>query len=549
MKVYPPLKNILLKAAIVSISAVTLIGCKKTTPVGPPATSLSFAMEKEIATLDPANLTDPVTFRLMGAIYESLLTLDEANKIKPCVAESWQSNDTNDVWTFTIRKGVFFHESDIFGAKRTRELTAEDVVYSISRSVAPGMISGFALGKVIDGAADFGQKKTEAVSGIKIIDDNKVEIHLTRPELYFPYRLTSPYIAIYPKEAVDQGADVFAKKQPIGTGPYKVISATDTEVTMVKNTLYRSPAQTASPEKLVFRVIQNEQLRQLEFNNGKIDVLPVTPGLLPSFITESATHEIQILPKLAAKYGVYSHADFNSRIIALQTERVAPAVRQAINVAIDREEIIRTVTFGTALPLQGIAPTGMQGYENPVPASKADPEKAKAILQSAGIVPGSVNIELLVHQLDSTERLGELLQARLKPAGINLKLRKVDFSEAMRLLIEGNFDALAMNFQFIYSSPEPILTSVYSTAEIPAPNFWRYRNEKVDQLIASYAGAKNREALNSISGQIETKVFEDTPAIFLYQARSVYAYPLSVKGLRFNGHGIPLLDGVTLAPK
>jgi len=542
-------KHLLSRIVIVAFSAVTLIGCSKKTPADPGATTLSFAMEKEVATLDPANLTDPVTFRLMGAIYESLLTLDEANGIQPCIAESWQPNESNDVWTFTIRKGVFFHESDIFGPKRTRELTAEDVAYSISRSVAPGMISGFALGKVIEGAADYGQKKAESVSGIKVIDGNKVEMRLTRPELYFPYRLTSPYIAIYPKEAVDQGAGVFAKKQPIGTGPFKVIGATDTEVTMARNNLYRTPAQAGAPAKLVFRVIQNEQLRQLEFNNGKIDVLPVTPGLLPSFVSESATNGIQILPKLAAKNRIYSHADFNSRIIALQTERVAPAVRQALNAAIDRDEIIRSITFGTGLPLRGIVSTGMQGYENPVPPSKADPDKAKAILEGAGLVPGSVNLELLVHELDSTERLGELLQARLKPAGINVKLRKVDFSEAMRLLIEGNFDALAMNFQFIYSSPEPILTSVYSIAEIPAPNFWRYKNEEVNQLIASYASAKDREALNRISGQIETKVFADSPAIFLYQARSVYAYPLSVKGLRFNGHGIPLLDSVTLDPK
>ena len=529
--------------------AIIISGCGKQASPPTQNDTVRFAMEKDLSTLDPANLTDPITFRVMGQIYEGLLTLDENNQAQPAIAESWTSNDKHDVWTFTIRKGVYFQSSPVFGSAQTRELTPDDVVYSLTRSVAPGMVSGFALGNVIDGADAYTNGKAQSVSGLRVLDGNRVEVHLTHPELYFPYRLTSPYIAIYPKEAVDQGADVFAKQHPIGTGPYQVVSASDTELSLERNDKYWRGFGPGAPRKVVFRVIQNEQLRQLEFKNGKIDILPVTPGLMPSFLEKSAGGVDQkpvLTADLQNNYGLYANADFNSYFIAFQAEKVPAAVRKAINLAVDRDEIIRTITYGTAIPREGTIPTGMQGYQAPFKTPVPDPEAAKRVLIEAGLVPGSVKVELLVHELDSSEALGELLQARLKPAGINLVLRKVDFNEAMRLMSDGNFEALAMKFQYIYSSPEPILTSIYSSKEIPDPNIWHYRSPQVDLLIDSYSAAQNRDDLNRISAQIETVVFADSPAVFLYQAQSLFVFPKSLSGLTFNGHGMPLLYKVNL---
>ncbi len=508
-----------------------------------PTRDIVFGMEKDFVTLDPANLTDPITFRVVGQIYESLLSLDAQNNAVPALAESWRSNEKMDVWTFKIRKGVYFHYSPVFGSNGTRELTPEDVVYSISRSVSPGKVAGFALGGVIAGAADFMANKAKSVSGLRVVNSNEVEITLTRPEPYFPYRLTSPYIAVYPKEAVDQGEDVFAKSKPIGTGPYRVISASDTEISLVKNDKYWGDMSPTAPVNLKFVVVGNEQLRLLELRNRKIDVAAATPGMLPTILSKPSSSEtnLQLSPGWAGKFALYANADFNSYFIAFNTEKVAKPVRRAVNLAVNREEIASSLTFGTAIPKWNTVPDGLQGYIPPFALPRPNPEAAKEALAQGGAQTASPGFELLVHELDSSETLGELLQSRMKDVGINVRITKVTFNEAMRRLDAGEFEAIAMKFQYVFSAPEPILDMLFNSASIPGANVWLYRSPEVDSLIASYATAHGRDQLNGISGLIEKQVYEDSPGVFLYQAQAIFLHIPELKNFSINGHGIPLI--------
>lgn len=533
----------ILAIASAIVMGLSLPGCGKKSDEK--ANTLRFGMEKDFVTLDPANLSDPITFRIVGQIYESLLSLDENNQAQPALAESWKSNEAMDVWTFKIRTNVFFHESSVFGQARTRKVTPDDVVFSISRSVSPGKVAGFALGGVIEGAAAYMATNAPSVSGLRIANGDEVEIKLTHPEPYFPYRLTSPYIAIYPKEAVAQGEDVFAKSRPVGTGPYCVILASDMEILLKKNTNYWGKLSPSAPENVRFVVVGNEQLRQIELRNGKLDVVAATPGMLPAIFQKPASGgsdaALALGTEWSGKVGVYSHFDFNSYFIAFNTDKVALPIRRAVNLAIDRAEIASALTFNTAKPKWDTIPDQLQGYKPPFDLPAPDLIAAKKVLADAGLKPGEAGFELLVHELDSSETLGELVQARMKEIGINVTLKKVTFNEAMSRLDEANFAGLAMKFQYIFSAPEPILGMLFGSDQIPGANIWRHRSAEVDRLLASYAGQKDRNALNATSALIEKQVYEDAPAVFLYQARSIFLYNPALKNLRVNGHGIPLI--------
>lgn len=507
-----------------------------------------FGMEKDFVTLDPANLTDPITFRIVGQIYESLLSLDAENNAIPALAESWRSNESMDVWTFKIRRGVKFHESPVFGPEGTRELTPDDVVQSISRSVSPGKVAGFALGGVISGAGDYMAGKSESVSGLRTVNENEVEITLTRPEPYFPYRLTSPYIAIYPQEAVDQGEDVFAKSKPIGTGPYRVVSASDTEISLAKNENYWSDMSPSAPATLRFVVVGNEQLRQIELRNERLDVAAATPGMLPAVLAKPGSPQdfLQLSPAWSDKFALYFHADFNSHFIAFNTEKVPRPVRRAVNIAVDRSEIASALTYGAGIPKWNTVPEGLQGYSPPFGLPNPDPEAAREALAADVNTTVPTTFELLVHELDSSETLGELVQSRVKSIGVSVKITKVTFNEAMRRLVEGDFEAIAMKFQYVFSAPEPILDMLFSSDSIPGANVWLYRNPEVDRLIGSYGSATERGQLNEISGLIEKQVYEDAPGVFLYQARSIFLHTPTLKNFSVNGHGIPLFYRTSL---
>lgn len=525
------------------LTVILASGCKKK-PEGSEA-QLRFGMEKDFVTLDPANLTDPITFRVVGQIYESLLSLDAENNAVPALAESWRANETMDVWTFKVRKGVLFHESTVFGAAKTRELTPEDVIYSISRSVSPGKVAGFALGGVIDGAADYMSGKADSVSGLRVVNTDEVEITLTRPEPYFPYRLTSPYIAIYPKEAVEQGEEVFAKSKPVGTGPYRVVSASDTEISLVKHEKYWGDMSAEAPAALSFVVVGNEQLRQIELRNRKLDVAAATPGMLPTVLTKPTAgttgSALQLAPSWADNYALYYHADFNSYFIAFNTEKVSRPLRRAVNLAVDRTEITSALTFGTGIPKWDAVPESLQGFSPPMGLPAANPEASKQALAESGGQPDGASFELLVHELDSSETLGELIQSRMKDVGVTVKITKVTFNEAMRRLVEGDYQAMAMKFQYVFSAPEPILGMLFGSDQIPGANVWLYRSPEVDGLLARYAGAKQRSQLDEISALIEKQVYEDAPGVFLYQSQSIFVHNPALRNFSVNGHGIPLL--------
>ena len=195
-----------------------------------------FALENEVATLDPVQIGDIFAFRVSAQAFEGLLELDDQGAIQPCLAEQWSNNADFTTWKFTIRRGVKFHPATSVEFA-SREVTASDVAFSLQRSMLATSAANFVLAGSVKGAADFQAGKTPAVSGLRVIDDRTIEIDLVKPEASFLHRLTNPYLAVFPKEVVEKGGDNFGKKLVSGTGPYRVDSIGATEISLSRMAL------------------------------------------------------------------------------------------------------------------------------------------------------------------------------------------------------------------------------------------------------------------------------------------------------------------------
>jgi len=191
--------RILLSALLLCISFIFLSPCfsqnKKLQD------QLIIGLESEPERLNPITLKDPKTFKIAWQIYEGLLGLNEDGQVIPRIAEKWETKD-NKTWVFHIRKNVAFHPSEIFDLpNKTRFMTAHDVLYSYTRFCSSESYSSFVLIDSIKGAKDFNAKKTDSVEGLTIIDDYTFQIELNKPEPFFINRITTSWIAIFPKEA------------------------------------------------------------------------------------------------------------------------------------------------------------------------------------------------------------------------------------------------------------------------------------------------------------------------------------------------------------
>ena len=535
-------KPILLLAALVAIVALGL-WWRSSRPHSTVASSLQVGLETEITTLDPAKTLDPHVSRVVGQVFEGLVGLNEKNEVVPLLAESWQANPAGDSWTFKIRPGVMFHESDLFAPKKSREVTAEDVVFTFNRIFSKESQISFVMDGVIKGTAE--AKKGQPLAGVKAVSPMSVQVDLQSPDPLFVNRLTSVLLAIVPKEIGTLATGDFGVKKTVGTGPFRIESVSQSEATLVRNPAYWRKTD-GNLQKLVFRVIKNEQLRLQELRNGHVDLVRVPAALADGVVAGSAPDgSIQ----LKGDWQKFNHSvvrTFNVVFLGFNCPKVDLPFRRAVTLGINRAEIAQLAPGGLIEPAMGPVPLGLAGYTPAFAKDIMDVDAAKAALASSNAAAKKDGFEILVHEKDGVEQVGQLLQAQLAKLGIQARLTKLDYNTVIQRMISGEFDSFIMGVEYIYGTPGPIVSAPFNPKNIPVPNFTRYDNPKVNTLLDGYKSAKGTAEANDLAQKIEKEVVADPPAAFLFQNKMLLVYPPKLSGVKVNGHSVPLLWEATL---
>ena len=132
--------------------------------------------------------------------------------------------------------------------------------------------------------------------------------------------------------------------------------------------------------------------------------------------------------------------------------------------------------------------------------------------------------------------------------GIKATITKLEYGAVVGRMVKGEYDALLMSFEYVYSTPMPILDGLVNSKRIPVPNFWRYRNPAVDAALAEFSEAADSAAANKIAAKIVGLALDDPPSVYLYQTLTPVIQQRRVQNLTINGHSVPMLWRVTLSP-
>lgn len=498
-----------------------------------PVSQFVIGLESEPERLAPLTIKSPETFRVSWQIYEGLLGLDENGQIRPMLAERWETTD-NQTWTFHLRKNAFFHPSELFGSsERSRQVTARDVHASYTAYCSPAAYPSFLLTDSVRGCADYNAGKTKIVDGLKVVDDFTFQITLVKPEPFFLNRITTAWIAVFPSEAqLGQFKEKWGLKIAVGTGPYRLRSKTDSEVILEKNDQYWDKNRLPTIQRLVYRIIKNDQIRFGELSNGKIDLMVIPTALFQTIFDQDG----KLNPLYRDKYHLKELSTFNSHMIGINLKQVPDLhLRRAMYFGTNREEMVRAFLYGHADLTGGTIPPGINGYKPAIEGKLYDPQRAKEELKQS-LYRGQ-DLELLVHELANSEAIGQIFQQQMKAIGINIKLTKLDFNSVIGRFLKGEAALFSMFFEYVFSSPEPILLNLFATSKIPVPNFWQYSNPKVDEQLETLRKEVSREASVRKSTEIERQIMDDVPAVFLYRQKYVVLYSNRFTDLRVNGHG------------
>jgi ABC-type transport system substrate-binding protein len=516
---------------------------KQTSAPGPSKT-LRYAFEVETTTLDPSRITDAYASRMMGQVFEGLVTLDEKNEVVPCLAEKWRSEQDGKRWIFTLRDGVSFHADPIFGPTGKRMVDPQDVEFSFTRLLGPGATSGYAIDGVLEGAAAFAKGEAKKISGIQPLGPKEIAFDLLAPDPLFPRRLSSVILGILPREAGTlAGGKVFGKDVILGTGPFRVTARSDTAVELARNENYWRPVA-GNVEKIEIKVIKNDALRLAAARNGEVD-LAYVPLLLAPTVAEADANGFRLKEGWKdARLEV--HRTLNSTFLGLNCERLDAPLRRALNQAVDRLALAKVFLPGTVLPSLGPVPLALAGYKEPGDAARPpDIAGAKQSFE-ASTNRARMPIEILVHDKEASEQVGQLLQAQFKAAGLDVRLTKLEYGAVLQRMAAGDYDAFLMSFEYVYSTPMPILEGLLNSKRIPSPNFWRYRNIEVDAALQDFQRVASVEEGNQLASKIVGMIQNDPPAVYLYQTLT----PIIVSGrlgeVLVNGHSVPMLWAVKI---
>ena len=442
-----------------------------------------------------------------------------------------------DKWRFKLRPGVKFHPSALFGEARTRDVTAEDVVFSFNRIMGEGSSIGWILEGVVKRLPNPNGGDKPGPPAIKAISDSEVEIELTAPNPFFADRLASTPLVIMPRELASLPVGEFGVKTTVGTGPFLVKSRSDAEVVLEANPSHWD-ARSGNISSLIFRVIKNDQIRLQELQNGQIQFARVPSTMAEGMVVQANTG-IQTTGAWS-KFHASAVDTFNVVALGFNSDVMDRPLRQAINAGLKRSDLVKLIPQGLAVPATSILPLSISGNDPAKATDPYSPELARQAFATSTSAVKNAPIEILVHEKDASEELGQLVQAQLQEVGIATKLTKLDYNTVIGRMISGDFSTFIIGFEFTFPVAPPILEMNYDPAKIPVPNFWRYRNDTVTALLKEFQTTSEKSKVKSIVDQINTSTAGDPPAAFLIHNKMFVLFSGNVPAVPINGQSIPL---------
>jgi ABC-type transport system substrate-binding protein len=406
------MKHLLISAAVLAMAIATPAAFAAAPKQGGAAT---ITFNNDLTTLDPQVGYDWQNWSVIKSIFDGLMDYKPGTtELEPDLAESYAVSDDGLTYTFKLRDGVKFHNG--------RAMTSADVKYSFDRAVSPTTQSpgGGYFGMIL-GYDEVAGGKATSLSGIETPDDKTVIFKLSRPDATFLHLMAINFGYIVPREEVEKAGADWGKK-PVGTGAFKFVEwAPGQNIKLERNKDYFR-AGVPYLDNVTFEFGQDPTVAVLRLKKGEVDI--VGDGLPPAQFTEVMADPAN---KDLIAVGDQLHTGYLTMNVT-QPPFDNLKVRQAVNMAINKERIVRLIN-NRAVPATQALPPAMPGYNTANKGYAYDPEGAKKLLAEAGV--GEISTELYAMNVDPNPRIAQSIQQDLAAVGIKAEIRSLAQAEVI----------------------------------------------------------------------------------------------------------------------
>lgn len=481
----------------------------------------------DITTLDPVRASQTADVVLVGWIYNGLVRFRpgsaDPKDLEPDLAQSWEMSADGKSWTFHLRKGVKFQGA--WG-----ELTADDVVYSLTRAADP---------KRSNFASDFA-----GVESIAAVDDYTVRIQLKYPDASFLGRVSNYHGGnIVSKKAVEALGDKFGV-EPVGTGPFAIAEhLTQQYVKLVAHDGYFRGRPRL--DGIMYRLVPSDSSRDLAFASGELQLIQ---GKREQRWTDAARRRPDAVVDIFHP-GELRTIHINRAIPPLDDIRVRQAIAEAINV----DDLVRYVGKDVGPRACSVVPPGYLGVDCSAGVYPYDPEKAKALLAESGH-GDELTLKVVVSNISAQLPVMEIIQAQLGKVGIKLDMSVVDHT-TYQSQVRKDVSALVFYGAARFPVADTYLSEFYhSSAIVGTPtgvtNFSHCT--VADHEIEAARRAATAEEQMALWKAAQTKIHDDVCAVPLFELLQVWVHSKRLDyGYKLEGSlslGPPITEATTLAP-
>jgi peptide/nickel transport system substrate-binding protein len=405
----------LLLSAVAALALVAAVPALADAPKQGGAAVVTF--NNELSTLDPAIGYDWNNWSVIKSIFDGLMDYKPGTTdLVPDLAESYSISDDGQTYTFKLRDGLKFHNG--------RAVTAADFKYSIERAINPatqGPGAGF-FGSIKGYDDMVGSAKATQLSGITTPDDKTVVVQLTRPDATFLHIMAINFGFVVPKEEVEKyGADF--GKHPVGTGAFKFVDWVPGQKLDLERFADYHIKGLPYLDKLTFEFGQDPTVNVLRLKKGEVDL--AGDGIPPAQFSESMNDPNTKALVIVGDQLQTGYVTLNVKIPPLDNLKV----RQAINMAINKDRIVRIIN-NRAVPATQVLPPAMPGYDSGQKGYAFDPEQAKKLLTEAGFADGFTT-ELYAMNVDPQPRIAQAIQQDLAAVGIKAEIKSLAQAEVI----------------------------------------------------------------------------------------------------------------------
>ncbi|MCA0401811.1 MAG: ABC transporter substrate-binding protein [Proteobacteria bacterium] len=456
---------------------------------------LQVAVDGSPAGLDPHIVTAFTSFQIVnGTLYEGLTAIDKDLRVTPALAASWNVSPDGKTYTFKLVSGATFHDG--------KPVEAADVVSSFNRVLSKDIASPNASRLAA-------MEKAEAPDAGTVV--------VTMKEASAPFLATLAAIAIVPR-GLETNKDAL-QRQPNGTGPFKFKEwQPNGFIELEKHAGYWNKAK-PKLDGVKFNIIPESATRQVGIASGQYAMLPNIDAATALQIKGKPGVNIAETLELA-----YTLVGMNVSKPPFDNAKV----REALNYALNRQEIVQAALFGAGVPGGPLSPAlkdwALDTKE--FACYQHSPAKAQELLKAAGVAT-PVTLTLLVLPRQDIRDIAQVVQAQLNKAGFKVELKIPELGQFVQDWRNSNFDAFVSTNA---GSPDPDDTFFRTFKTGGSTNVFKYSNADLDKLLDSARAEGNAATRKASYNKVQAMLACEGPISFLTYGQLFTAMRANVTG-------------------